>query len=875
MRKQNFSRILSVLLALLLLTQSVSLTAFAADSEEAKGVVIKTGASKEEVTAILDEAFPGETGEWQYECEGQTAIKTWGNKSWGPIKGFTSETGKYIKTTYTHPALADNEDGVYSVRKGSGDVHQINKLAKPNANVVWNEGPYSVPMAYNDDGSVNFDKLRADMFSAAMASSTPSLTVDDVTIEYYATATSGSIGDAGKEWMPLEGGKGGFLNLTYAAISAGEQQIRITWGGSDDYYGFTKELTVTVTEDTRKEVTFAEAPYSVSMAYTEDGALNADAMEQAVLDAVMLPSDDLALSVSDVTIEYYAPDTVTGTSKAWVPLAGGKSGLLNLNYAAISAGEQQVRVSWGGSDTYKGFAKEFSFTVKELPGANYTLNENPTLDLAFNADQSVSYEGINKAMFNAVFASSEDLSAENVTIEYYAAATSGSIGSLGKNWAPLTGGKVDGLNYPAISAGKQQVRVSWKATARYAAGSVTVTVTVQDNRIASAVVLKDGVSFTYNKDVNVMKQNVLDSVIDWESSTLPAKDTLSVDDFIFTYNAELSVLEGVSSDLIDSILNGKTIRKDVPFEGESYQVGSTVLGSFPQIGAGEQKIQVTYKGNAEYKPSAETEGTVTINKASVKVSVKSTSVSVSKAQDLNLVTTNPEDDFNVYVIYAGITSNVTTGVYLELPARYTSSSAVIKIVDGVLAGLGQPTLTEMMQNGITVGELRELLHASEVIEALGKLGIDTGALGQIITVIDKLPAIGDNLRIALGKPDHAGIYAVTAVTENRNYNTGVGVGALVLTADKAVLTWNQDIGKKLSAADAQTADFGAMLTIDGVAVDDQSSVHVLYSGFTSKWKPYSSTTTPPTEPGRYVMTVVVLGGNYLAAPITRSFQITK
>ena len=47
------------------------------------------------------------------------------------------------------------------------------------------------------------------------------------------------------------------------------------------------------------------------------------------------------------------------------------------------------------------------------------------------------------------------------------------------------------------------------------------------------------------------------------------------------------------------------------------------------------------------------------------------------------------------------------------------------------------------------------------------------------------------------------------------------------------------------------------------------------SGFTSKWIAYSSTTTPPTEPGRYTMTVVVLGGNYLASPINRSFQITK
>ncbi len=46
-------------------------------------------------------------------------------------------------------------------------------------------------------------------------------------------------------------------------------------------------------------------------------------------------------------------------------------------------------------------------------------------------------------------------------------------------------------------------------------------------------------------------------------------------------------------------------------------------------------------------------------------------------------------------------------------------------------------------------------------------------------------------------------------------------------------------------------------------------------GFTSKWKPYSSTTTAPTEPGRYVVTVVTINGDYLAAPVTRTFQITK
>ena len=167
-----------------------------------------------------------------------------------------------------------------------------------------------------------------------------------------------------------------------------------------------------------------------------------------------------------------------------------------------------------------------------------------------------------------------------------------------------------------------------------------------------------------------------------------------------------------------------------------------------------------------------------------------------------------------------------------------------------------------------------MLSASEIIDALDKIGVDTGVLGQVIQVVDKLPGIADNVRIAFGSPNHAGIYAVTAVTDNRNYKTGVGVGALVLKADKAKLVWKQDISK-ISAADAANADFMAELTVNGVAVADQHSVHVLYSGFTSKWKPYSSTTTPPTEPGRYVMTVVVLGGDYVASPVTRTFRITK
>jgi hypothetical protein len=180
----------------------------------------------------------------------------------------------------------------------------------------------------------------------------------------------------------------------------------------------------------------------------------------------------------------------------------------------------------------------------------------------------------------------------------------------------------------------------------------------------------------------------------------------------------------------------------------------------------------------------------------------------------------------------------------------------------------------MMNDGVTISELVNILSNDTVLSALGLLGVDTDSLSQIISVINKLPSVAGNLNVAIGTPKKAGLYTVAAITDDSNYNTGVGIAVLVLKADKATLSWNQSISK-ISAADAASTDFGATLMVNDSAAKDQSSVYVLYSGVTSKYKVYSSTTTAPTEAGRYTQTVVILGGNYVATPITRSFQITK
>ena len=828
------------------------------------------------VNRILTKALLGENADpntaWEYECIGYSKLLK--NTAWGSIKGFTSETSKWhITTTYTHAALADNEDGIYNVRvAGTTKTFTIHKLAKPQSSITLKQN-VSLSMCYGEDGTPDIAATKEAIFKAVVESSTPKLALSDVTMEYYATATTGTAMGIGQAWVPLEGEKGDTLvSLTYPAIGLGEQKIRISWDGNKEYGGFSEETAITLTDRPDPEYKLTESP-SIKLVYNDDLTVNYENIESDVFNAIVESEN---FSAEDVRIEYYAKAS-TGSvgewGKAWVPLNGGK--VNGLTYPAISEGTWTIHIIYPGSQTLAPVTITKDLEVRGREPMQFNLKEGPyTVGMVFNEQQGYDFAATAKAIYEAVVESTVPaLNFEDVKVEFNASPLDQLPSYQPLNYA-LAGRYLFG-------EGTWSIRISWGGSKEYAPGHTVVTVTTTDNRITSQIALKSDASFTYNMDVAAMKQAVLDNVIDWNASTLPAKDTLSLDDFTFEYKASLSILDGVEGEIADKVLeqlkkNGALDAKVyVPFEGKNYDISGQTIAKYPQIGAGVQSIRVTYKGNAEYKPSQPTEGSITINKAKVKVHVKNASMYVSEAANgLNLVTTTPDDHFNTFVVYAGVTRNVTTAVYLQLPESYTSNQVLIKLLDKALEGLGQPTFTEMMQNGITLGQLRQLLKTKEIVDVLEKIGIDTGALGQLIKVIDKLPAVGDNLRIAVGVPNRAGAYSVTAITDNKNYNVGVGVGALVLKADKAKLVWKQDIGKKISAANAKTADFAAELQMNGTAVSDQSSVHVLYSGLTSKWKVYSSTKAP-TEPGRYVMTAVVLGGNYQAAPITRSFQITK
>ena len=543
---------------------------------------------------------------------------------------------------------------------------------------------------------------------------------------------------------------------------------------------------------------------------------------------------------------------------------------INYTHPALAAnkdGDYKVRLA--------GTTAEVTLTKAEKLSSPITLKQGVTeVAMVYNKDQSINYEETAQALREALLESTDpNVSINDVTVEYKA------LGSFKP------------LDYKAVLAsnkfgtGEQTIRFTWGGNADYQAYTAEVTVKMTDTRIVSEVALKTGASITYNMDPAVMEQEIFENLIDWGASKLPEKSTLTLDDFTIEYYAE-NELE------IDGMTIGGKVHLYMPIEGGmggAYEGDLVKSLTYPQMGAGEQKIRVTYKGNADYRSSTPIEGDLTVNKAKVSVKVHSTSIYADEAKDKlgdGFVTTDPADKFDIYTIYGGMTSDVTTSVFVQLPERYTNT-ALIKVIDWALEQAGQPTITEMMNNGITVGQLRKIL--SDVIssgadmpqfikDALKKANIDIDTLVKLNDALNKLPGLLDNVRVAIGTPNQAGLYAVTAVTNNKNYETGVGTGMLLVKKHYSgvKLTWNQNFTNgKISAAEAANFDFKATLSYNGNSDISQDNVHYLYSGFTSKWRPYSSTTTPPTAPGRYVVTVVTLGGNYQAAPITRAFQITK
>lgn len=485
-------------------------------------------------------------------------------------------------------------------------------------------------------------------------------------------------------------------------------------------------------------------------------------------------------------------------------------------------------------------------TAEDEPGT-YTLN------MTYTADGKIDFDALRAAIVAAVL---PDADAASVTVTYESKAK---LPPYESRYVVLEGGWNKLREFPAITAGTYNVKLTVNGE------DTIVTVTLKDARTQAKIVLKEGVSLSYTKDAAAMRAQILDKLIDWSQTTVSKEAA-----------AKSMVLEyyGTGSSEHDLLTHDAWY----PVEGGTVKFGIDYTA--PSIGAGEnQQIRASFPTTADYHGCDAVEGTLTVNKAFVRVHVKSAAIFYDeKPTTQQYVTTKPEDDFTIFKIYSGVTSSVKGAVYLQLPESILSPEALAKIDPAVKLLCGK-TLTDILNDGMTLGELRALLQKLEkptddLAKFLKLFNIDISSFTELLKVINKIPGVFDSTRVAIGSPNRAGMYLVTAITSNQNYKTGVGTGTLVvkMRATGASLTWNND-QTTFTTGELESSPLGATLMRDGQAASNQEGVHYRYVGTTDTHRLYISSKAP-TEPGTYRQTAYILGGNDMAKSISRSITIT-
>lgn len=540
----------------------------------------------------------------------------------------------------------------------------------------------------------------------------------------------------------------------------------------------------------------------------------------------------------------------------------------------FSEGEQTITISYAGNDDYNGTSA--NVTVKFVDGRNvaFTAKDKPeTLSIGYvgnKIDVATTENNVRKQLVTVV---AEDVKLDQVKVEF-------------RNTANIINEDYQDLNLFAIEfyrATKTDIRLTYAGDATHKPFTkIFENIKFADNRVASSIVFKENASITYNMDAKIMKQDIFDNAIDWEKSSLPAKETLSIADFEFECNT--------------SLISKIPVWKDIA--GDEY----------PNLNAGDKReIRVSFVGNFDFKPCDNKEATIKVAKAHVDVSMNAfTKAYAGNEDDLTIeklgITLNPNDPrIDIYRVFVGINTNLKASVNLVLTDKQWEfienvSKAQAWLYDKApsLFPSFNETIQDKLEKGMTIAEFKEYMNnAITAIEnaandetwgpivqsGLDLFHIDLDAIKALASVFDVLTMVSDDLTIAVGVPKHAGLYRVYAIAANKNYETNFASGTVLI-----LMNWkdikivpNENLKKQtitVSEAEEYADGTKAAATLlnketgesSGI---DQSALHYRFTGLN---KIYSSHDFP-TAPGKYIVTVSVRGGDYYALPTTFTFTV--
>ena len=573
--------------------------------------------------------------------------------------------------------------------------------------------------------------------------------------------------------------------------------------------------------------------------------------------------------------EYKAASALSDSAVKWVPVTGttvrsdSVLSLFSTSYPALDSQSpaQDYAVRLKGTTEVYTFTKLAqpaadtetpddtpAQTPDDTPDAPETAGETYQVNIPYTADGAIDFAALRAAI---VAAALPDADAASVTV------TQQHKGAFKTYWVDLEGGWAGLTKVSAVSAGTYEMKLTTGGT------DTIVTVTLTDARKDAQIVLKEGVSVTYTKDVAAMRTQILDKLVDWSQTTVSKEDAAK--SMVIEYKTKGYLPNTSTNELSPELW--------FPIEGGSANVGLLTYTA-SSIGAGEnQQVRASFPATADYHGCDAVEGTLTVDKASVRVKVQAATISAGETLTTQqYVTTNPEDTFAIFKVYSGVTSNISGIVYVQLPESMVSKEA-LEVLNPIVKRILGKTLTEALQDGTTVGELRAFLKNNQKLldgaaDFLKHIGVDITAFTKLVDTLNSLPSVFDSTRVAFGSPNRAGMYLVTAIASNPNYKTGVGTGVLIVKmhTSGASLSWNND-QTTYAASELKADTLNATLMRGDSAADNQDGVHYCYVGFTAAHKLYVSSKAP-TEAGTYRQTAYIFGGNDMAKSISRTVTIT-
>lgn len=573
--------------------------------------------------------------------------------------------------------------------------------------------------------------------------------------------------------------------------------------------------------------------------------------------------------------EYKAASALSDSAVKWVPVTGttvrsdSVLSLFSTSYPALDSQSpaQDYAVRLKGTTEVYTFTKLAqpaadtetpndtpAQTPDDTPDAPETAGETYQVNIPYTADGAIDFDALRTAI---VAAALPDADAASVTV------TQQHKGAFKTYWVDLEGGWAGLTKVSAVSAGTYEMKLTTNGT------EAIVTVTLTDARKDAQIVLKEGVSVTYTKDVAAMRTQILDKLIDWSQTTVSKE--AAAKSMVIEYKTKGYLPNTSTNELSPELW--------FPIEGGSANVGLLTYTA-SSIGAGEnQQVRASFPATADYRGCDAIEGTLTVDKANVRVKVQAAAISAGETLTTQqYVTTNPEDTFSIFKVYSGVTSGLSGIVYVQLPESMVSETA-LKVLNPIVKPILGKTLTEALQDGTTVGELRAFLKDNQKLldgaaDFLKLIGVDITAFTKLVDTLNSLPSVFDSTRVAFGSPNRAGMYLVTAIASNPNYNPGVGTGVLIVKmhTSGASLSWNNS-ETTYAASELKADTLNATLMRGDSAADNQDGVHYCYVGFTAAHKLYVSSKAP-TEAGTYRQTAYIFGGNDMAKSISRTVTIT-